>query len=135
MLIAVALTVINYISVQHLVKVGNSYEKVEFENQLVPEKDENGNWYFTTAVARMVALSAIAAVLTTFVMGALSDKLKNRRLFISVGYILWGIVTRSIARKTPKSRVAISEPEVIELCPYGCARLRMTEMPVLGKTL
>ena len=47
----------------------------------------------TTAVSRMVALSAVAAVVTTFVMGTLSDKLKNRRLFISVGYILWGIVT------------------------------------------
>lgn len=47
----------------------------------------------TTAISRMVALSAIAAVLTTFVMGTLSDKMKNRKFFISVGYILWGIVT------------------------------------------
>ncbi len=47
----------------------------------------------TTAISRMVAYSAIAAVLTTFVMGTLSDKLKNRKLFISVGYIFWGIVT------------------------------------------
>ncbi len=47
----------------------------------------------TTAVSTMVALSAVAAVLTTFVMGTLSDKLKNRKYFISVGYILWGIVT------------------------------------------
>lgn len=45
------------------------------------------------AVANMVALSAVAAVLTSFIMGTLSDKLKNRRLFISVGYILWGLVT------------------------------------------
>ena len=52
-----------------------------------------GSMEATTAVARMVALSAIAAVVTTFIMGALSDRLKNRRLFISVGYILWGIVT------------------------------------------
>jgi len=52
-----------------------------------------GSMEATTAVARMVALSAVAAVLTTFVMGALSDKLKNRKMFISVGYILWGIVT------------------------------------------
>ncbi len=52
-----------------------------------------GTMEATTAVARMVALSAIAAVLTTFVMGALSDRLKNRKMFISVGYILWGIVT------------------------------------------
>ena len=52
-----------------------------------------GSMEATTAVARMVALSAIAAVLTTFIMGALSDKLKNRKMFISVGYIFWGIVT------------------------------------------
>ncbi len=47
----------------------------------------------TTAISRMVALSAVAAVLTTFFMGTLSDRLRNRRLFISVGYVLWGIVT------------------------------------------
>lgn len=47
----------------------------------------------TTAISRMVAYSAIAAVLTTFIMGTLSDKLKNRKTFISVGYIFWGIVT------------------------------------------
>ncbi len=52
-----------------------------------------GSMEATTAIARMVALSAIAAVLTTFIMGALSDRLKNRKMFISVGYILWGIVT------------------------------------------
>ena len=47
----------------------------------------------TTAISRMVALSAIAAVLTTFVMGTLSDKLKNRKAFISIGYIVWGVIT------------------------------------------
>ena len=47
----------------------------------------------TTAISRMVAFSAIAAVVTTFIMGTLSDKLKNRKLFISVGYIFWGIIT------------------------------------------
>lgn len=46
-----------------------------------------------TAVNYMVAFSAVVAVLTTFIMGNLSDKFKNRRLFISVGYIAWGIVT------------------------------------------
>lgn len=47
----------------------------------------------TTAISRMVALSAVAAVVSTFIMGTLSDKLKNRKLFISVGYIAWGIIT------------------------------------------
>ncbi len=47
----------------------------------------------TNAVAWMVALSAVTAVVTSFIMGNLSDKKNNRRLFISAGYILWGIVT------------------------------------------
>lgn len=46
--IAVLITGTNYLSVQHLLKTGNSYNKVAFENQLVPEMDENGNWYFIT---------------------------------------------------------------------------------------
>ena len=46
--LAVAITEMNYLSVQKLIKQGNSYDKVEYENQLIPEKDENGNWYFTT---------------------------------------------------------------------------------------
>ena len=45
------------------------------------------------AVAWMVALSAVVAVVTTFIMGNLSDRINNRKIFISVGYILWGIVT------------------------------------------
>ncbi len=45
------------------------------------------------AVAYMVALSAVTAVVTTFIMGNLSDRINNRKIFISVGYILWGIVT------------------------------------------
>lgn len=49
----------------------------------------------TTAISRMVALSAIAAVVSTFIMGTLSDKMKNRKLFISAGYLLWGLITAS----------------------------------------
>ena len=47
----------------------------------------------TTAISRMVALSAITAVVTTFIMGTLSEKMKNRKAFISFGYIAWGIIT------------------------------------------
>ncbi len=45
----------------------------------------------------------------------------------------WGLKLpyRSIARKTPKSVVPITEVQEIELCPYGCTRLRMTEMPIV----
>lgn len=49
------------------------------------------------AIAWMVAMSAVTATLTTMVMGALSDRVSKRKLFISVGYILWGLSTLSFA--------------------------------------
>ena len=42
-------------------------------------------------IAAMVAASAITATLTTVFMGALSDRIGKRRLFICGGYILWGM--------------------------------------------
>ena len=42
-------------------------------------------------ISAMVAASAIAATVTTLLVGALSDKLGKRKLFICGGYILWGI--------------------------------------------
>ena len=42
-------------------------------------------------IALMVSLSAIAATLTTLLIGALSDKLGKRKLFICLGYIIWGL--------------------------------------------
>ena len=43
------------------------------------------------SISLMVSASAVTATLTTIFMGALSDKLANRKAFISIGYILWGI--------------------------------------------
>lgn len=37
----------------------------------------------------------------------------------------------SVADRAPKSNVALSAPEDATLYPYGCAKLRMTEMPLL----
>ncbi|MBP3691721.1 MAG: MFS transporter [Clostridia bacterium] len=42
-------------------------------------------------ISNMVAASAITATLTTVFMGALSDKIGKRKLFICAGYILWGL--------------------------------------------
>ncbi len=39
----------------------------------------------------MVALSAVAATVTTLLMGALSDRLGKRKIFIAGGYIIWGV--------------------------------------------
>ena len=43
------------------------------------------------AISAMVAASAVAATVTTLLIGALSDKIGKRKLFICGGYILWGI--------------------------------------------
>ena len=42
-------------------------------------------------ISLMVAASAVTATVTTLIIGALSDKLGKRKIFICVGYILWGI--------------------------------------------
>lgn len=43
------------------------------------------------AISAMVAASAIAATVTTLLIGALSDKIGKRKIFICGGYIAWGI--------------------------------------------
>ena len=43
------------------------------------------------AISAMVAASAIAATVTTVLIGALSDKIGKRKIFICGGYIAWGI--------------------------------------------
>ncbi len=43
------------------------------------------------AISTMVAASAVAATVTTLFIGALSDKLGKRKIFICGGYIAWGI--------------------------------------------
>ena len=42
-------------------------------------------------ISLMVSASAVAATVTTVFMGALSDKIGKRKIFICSGYILWGI--------------------------------------------
>ena len=43
------------------------------------------------AISAMVAASAVAATVTTLFIGAWSDKLGKRKIFICGGYIAWGI--------------------------------------------
>ena len=45
----------------------------------------------TRDINLMVAASAATAVLTTFIMGAFSDRRGRRKPFVCAGYILWGI--------------------------------------------
>ena len=49
------------------------------------------------AISLMVSASAVAATLTTVFIGALSDKIGKRKLFICGGYLLWGLSIMSFA--------------------------------------
>ncbi|MBR3196175.1 MAG: MFS transporter, partial [Clostridia bacterium] len=42
-------------------------------------------------ISLMVQASAVAATLTTIFIGALSDRLQKRKIFMCAGYIAWGI--------------------------------------------
>ena len=42
-------------------------------------------------ISLMVSMSAVTATLTTLLIGALSDKVGKRKIFICAGYITWGI--------------------------------------------
>ena len=44
-------------------------------------------------ISAMVGWSAAAATLTTLLMGALSDRVGKRKLYICGGYLLWGVST------------------------------------------
>ena len=48
-------------------------------------------------ISLMVTASSIVATLTTLLIGALSDKLGKRKLFIFAGYTLWGLTILSFA--------------------------------------
>lgn len=46
-----------------------------------------------TVLATLVAASAVTATIATLLVGAWSDRVRRRREFIAVGYVLWGIAT------------------------------------------
>lgn len=56
---------------------------------------QDGGFDYSLMIAITTALSAVVATLTTLFMGTLTDKVNKRKIFISVGYILWGISTAS----------------------------------------
>lgn len=55
----------------------------------------DGKFDYSLMIALTTAFSAIVATLTTLFMGTLTDKINKRKLFISLGYIIWGVATAS----------------------------------------
>lgn len=50
-----------------------------------------------TVIADMVFFSALTATVTTLFMGALSDKVGRRKVFMTAGYIVWGLSTMAFS--------------------------------------
>nr|MCR5067267.1 MFS transporter [Erysipelotrichaceae bacterium] len=44
-----------------------------------------------STIAALVAASAVTATLTTLLMGSLSDRTGKRKIFICLGYLIWGL--------------------------------------------
>lgn len=118
----------------------NMYFNTFITNEIYADVSQSailGSMEAVTAVSRMVALSAIAAVLTTFIMGALSDRLKNRKMFISVGYILWGAVTAMfgfITKENVASLLNLSDEAKILGCTVWFVILMDIVMTFMGST-
>ncbi|MBQ3159195.1 MAG: MFS transporter [Clostridia bacterium] len=68
--------------------IENMYFNVFLYNAIAPDP---------RAIAWMVALSAVAATVTTLLMGALSDRVGKRKAFICLGYVLWGLSVMAFA--------------------------------------
>lgn len=61
----------------------------------------------TTFITIMTVASAAAATITTLLVGTLSDRLGKRKIFISLGYIIWGISIIFFAFLDPNSNFSI----------------------------
>ena len=85
----------------------------------------------------MVAASAVTAMLTTFIMGALSDRVGKRKIFISVGYIVWGLTVISfafISRENTASLFHISDSARIASATISIVIIMDCVMTFMGST-
>ena len=91
----------------------------------------------TDDINKMVAASAVTAVLTTFIMGALSDKLGRRKPFLSIGYILWGItvtVFGLISRENTEAILHLNDPAKILAVTVSVVIVMDCVMTFMGST-
>lgn len=69
-------------------------------------------------ISLMVGASSVAATVTTILIGALSDKVGKRKIFISLGYILWGIsiVAFALVREDTIGAIVGTSASVSAIC-------------------
>ncbi len=64
-------------------------------------------WPSLDTVTLMVQLSGIAATVVTLIAGTISDKVGNRRSFISYGYIIWGVTVALFGCMSPETTMSL----------------------------
>ncbi len=72
--------------------VESMYLGLFLDNTVFKDGTMGASITLTDTVNLIASLGAVVSGITTFLMGTLSEKLKNRKLFISFGFIAWGIV-------------------------------------------
>ena len=60
-----------------------------------------------SAITLMVQLSGVMATVATLVAGAISDKVGNRRKFISIGYAIWGVTVALFGYLSPELTIKL----------------------------
>lgn len=117
--------------------VENMYFNTFLNDMVFDQGSMGANLTLTDAVNIMVTLSSVVAVVTTFIMGTLSEKMRNRKLFISVGYIAWGIVIALFGLIT-KDNVAnlfgLEDPAKIVTVTAGVVIVMDMIMTFMGST-
>ena len=97
----------------------------------------DGSIGVVSAINIMVALSAATAVITTFIMGALSDRLRRRKIFISAGYLVWGVTVMVFGVITKGNTAALfqlSDPVAILTATVTIVIVMDCVMTFMGST-
>lgn len=82
-----------------------------------------------TIISWMVAISAIATTIATFLFGTLSDRKGKRKNFIGIGYILWGIFTILVRHDgMDHRRPACEFRPGSDACGDGCCLCRRADV-------
>ena len=91
----------------------------------------------TRHISAMVALSAVTAVVSTFLMGTLSDRVAKRKPFLCVGYMLWGLtvaVFALISRENIGQLFSLSAPASVLTATVSVVIIMDCVMTFIGST-
>ena len=91
--IRIWITIILFMFIGAIVgSVESMYLGLFLDNTVFENGSRGAKITLTDTINLIASLGAVVSVITTFVMGTLSEKMKNRKLFISLGFITWGTV-------------------------------------------